>query len=74
MESRLARVLLLTFRLATASASIAAYGSEDVPNSIRIGVDEAAPYQSWDPTRGAVGFFVEVLGEAAPAGIAPGVD
>jgi signal transduction histidine kinase/ActR/RegA family two-component response regulator len=65
MESRLARVLLLTFRLATASAGIAAYGSEDVANSIRIGVDEAAPYQSWDPTRGAVGFSVEVLGEAA---------
>jgi signal transduction histidine kinase/FixJ family two-component response regulator len=65
MESRLARVLLLTFRLVTVSASLAAYGSEDVPHSIRIGVDEAAPYQSWDPTRGAVGFSVEVLGEAA---------
>jgi signal transduction histidine kinase/ActR/RegA family two-component response regulator len=33
--------------------------------SARIGVDEAAPYQSWDPEVGAVGFSVEVINEAA---------
>lgn len=33
--------------------------------SARIGVDAAAPYQSWDPNRGAIGFSVEVINEAA---------
>ncbi|MEP7361694.1 MAG: response regulator [Acidobacteriota bacterium] len=33
--------------------------------SARIGVDAAAPYQSWDPKRGAMGFSVEVISEAA---------
>jgi signal transduction histidine kinase/CheY-like chemotaxis protein len=28
-------------------------------------VDAAAPYQSWDPQRGAIGFSVEVINEAA---------
>jgi signal transduction histidine kinase/ActR/RegA family two-component response regulator len=32
---------------------------------VRIGVDQAAPYQSWDSTRGPVGFSVDVLAEAA---------
>lgn len=32
---------------------------------IRIGIDQAAPYQSWDPVRGPVGFTVDVLNEAA---------
>ena len=32
---------------------------------VRIGVDQAAPYQSWSPTRGPVGFSVDVLNEAA---------
>ena len=33
--------------------------------SARIGADAAAPYQSWDVKRGAVGFSVEVINEAA---------
>lgn len=32
---------------------------------VRIGVDQAAPYQSWSPARGPVGFSVDVLNEAA---------
>jgi len=32
---------------------------------IRIGVDHAAPYQSWAEGKGAVGFTVELLSEAA---------
>jgi len=32
---------------------------------VRIGVDEAAPYQSWQPGAGPVGFSVDVLTEAA---------
>ena len=32
---------------------------------VRIGVDQAAPYQSWSPTGGSAGFSVEVLTEAA---------
>jgi signal transduction histidine kinase/ActR/RegA family two-component response regulator len=42
-----------------------AHTFEDTRNSIRVGVDDAAPYQYWDPTRGAIGFSVEVLSEAA---------
>jgi signal transduction histidine kinase/ActR/RegA family two-component response regulator len=33
--------------------------------SVRIGVDQAAPYQSWVEGRGPIGFTVDVLGEAA---------
>lgn len=33
--------------------------------SVRMGVDQAAPYQSWDPKHGPVGFSVDVLNEAA---------
>ncbi|MBI4905408.1 MAG: response regulator [Acidobacteria bacterium] len=41
------------------------------PNRVRIGVDQAAPYQSWLEDRGAVGFTVDVLNAAAlRAGIA----
>lgn len=32
---------------------------------VRIGVDQAAPYQSWSPSRGPIGFSVDVLNEAA---------
>lgn len=32
---------------------------------VRIGVDQAAPYQSWNPGLGPVGFSVDVLTEAA---------
>lgn len=32
---------------------------------VRIGVDQAAPYQSWIPGRGPVGFSVDILNEAA---------
>lgn len=32
---------------------------------MRIGVDQAAPYQSWTPGHGPVGFTVDVLNEAA---------
>jgi signal transduction histidine kinase/ActR/RegA family two-component response regulator len=32
---------------------------------VRIGVDQAAPYQSWSPGRGPVGFSVDTLNEAA---------
>ena len=65
MEPRLVRVLLLTFQWMATGAGITACASENIPQSIRVGVDEAAPYQSWDPVRGAVGFSVEVLNEAA---------
>jgi PAS domain S-box-containing protein len=34
---------------------------------LRIGVDQAAPYQSWQPGYGAIGFTVDVLNEAARA-------
>jgi len=33
--------------------------------ALRIGVDQAAPYQSWAPGHGAVGFSVDLLNEAA---------
>src|SRR5579863_8393542 len=35
---------------------------------VRIGVDQAAPYQSWRPGGGPVGFTVDVLSEAARRG------
>jgi signal transduction histidine kinase/CheY-like chemotaxis protein len=65
MEPCLLKALLWIFRLTILSASIATALSDSVPNSIRVGVDEAAPYQRWDPIHGAIGFSVDVLNEAA---------
>lgn len=49
------------------AVAIAWFGRHQKPvlRSARIGVDSSAPYQSWDPQHGAVGFSVEVIGEAA---------
>ncbi|MBL8217566.1 MAG: response regulator [Bryobacterales bacterium] len=35
------------------------------PSPLRIGVDQAEPYQSWQPGRGPVGFTVDVINAAA---------
>ncbi len=37
------------------------------PRRVRIGVDQAAPYQSWKTNNGPVGFTVDVITEAARA-------
>jgi signal transduction histidine kinase/CheY-like chemotaxis protein len=66
MEPSRVRVLHLTFWLAlTITAALPVYGFASGPKTIRVGVDNAPPYQSWDPARGAVGFSVDVLSEAA---------
>jgi signal transduction histidine kinase/CheY-like chemotaxis protein len=70
MEQSRVRVLSLTFWLAlTLAAVVPVYGSAPsnygAAQVIRVGVDDAPPYQSWDPARGAVGFSVDVLNEAA---------
>ena len=66
MEQSRFKVLYLTFWLVLIFlAVVPVYGSSGQAPAIRVGVDDAPPYQSWDPTRGAVGFSVDVLNEAA---------
>jgi signal transduction histidine kinase/CheY-like chemotaxis protein len=66
MEPSRVKVLYLTFKLVLAFAIVAPFCcSASPPQTVRVGVDDAPPYQSWDPARGAVGFSVDVLTEAA---------
>jgi len=55
-----ARVVLLLAAVALTSCS-----RPVVHHRVRIGVDQAAPYQSWNPQIGPIGFTVDVLREAA---------
>ncbi len=54
---------MLTALALLAASRLAADPAPDRP--VRIGVDQAAPYQSWVAERGAAGFTVEVLNAAA---------
>ncbi|MCC6537465.1 MAG: response regulator [Bryobacterales bacterium] len=55
-------VWFLPLLVALAAAGLPAWADTA---AVRIGVDQAAPYQSWADGVGAVGFSVEVLNEAA---------
>jgi hypothetical protein len=75
MESRrsgLAVALIAACGLAAIAVPIwwfVGHNNGRVPHRrVRIGVDQAAPYQSWSPGRGPVGFSVDVLSEAALRG------
>jgi signal transduction histidine kinase/ActR/RegA family two-component response regulator len=59
---RPSRLLLLACGL---SLGLAAGVNDPSGRVVRIGVDQAAPYQSWSEVHGPVGFTVEVLNAAA---------
>src|SRR6185369_8647823 len=60
------RINILVILLCQASRVFAVRGhGQSGHRSVRIGVDQAAPYQSWIEGRGPVGFTVDVLSAAA---------
>ena len=56
---------ILLLRRTSVCLSLAAALATAQPREIRIGVDQAAPYQSWREGYGPVGFTVDVLENAA---------
>ena len=59
---------LIVVALAALTIGIAILPRPEIEASVgplRIGVDQAAPYQSWIEGTGPVGFSVEILSEAA---------
>jgi signal transduction histidine kinase/ActR/RegA family two-component response regulator len=56
---------LILAAVQTLPASAPAAQPQPLARVVRIGVDQAAPYQSWDEARGPVGFTVDVIRAAA---------
>ena len=71
MASRISRrafpviIVCALVAIALVSWSLVSSKSSQRLRRVRIGVDQAAPYQSWSLGRGPVGFSVDVLTEAA---------
>lgn len=66
----MSRVLFLIRRLNSilllcGATVFPAMSGAEPPREARIGVDQAAPYQSWVPGHGPMGFTVDVLSAAA---------
>lgn len=61
-----ARIILIAAVILIALAAMKVGFTRRPPlRTVRVGVDQAAPYQSWEPEIGPVGFSVDVLNEAA---------